>query len=213
MSKEPDITDKLLGLFRKTDVVKKVSKGESLPKSAFKDVLEWYKSIAPAISVTPDLILVFEKNLKEPEEALLVAVECKYFLSEKKERLRRAFREVGQPLRNLIFGYDLVILWHLFAEEINGPAVKNFVKICNEVIEGLNLPMVYFATKILYDEKFRVYSPCDFADYINNTYKYINVEYIARSIRDAFEERYNPLLTQSEVMHRRKAIKTALNIP
>jgi hypothetical protein len=110
MSKESDIIGKLLGLFRKTDVVKKVSKGESLPKSAIKEVLEWYKSIAPSISVTPDLILIFEKNLKEPDEALLVAVECKYFLSENKKQLRQVFREVGQPLRNLIFGYDLVIL-------------------------------------------------------------------------------------------------------
>jgi hypothetical protein len=93
----------------------------------------------------------------------------------------------------------------LFAEKINDTTVKDFVKICNEVIEGLSLPMVFFATKIS-DEKFRLYSPWDLEDYKD-------IGYIAHSIRYSFKERYNPILTKSEVMHRRKAIKTALKIP
>jgi hypothetical protein len=214
MPKEVNIIDELLHLFKETNLVKKIIKGESLPKSAFKEFLKWYQSIPPTIHVTPDLILAFENYSEKSDEAFLVALECKYFPSEtdekkRRKRFRKTFREVGQPLRNLILGYDLVILWHLFAEELDDTGIKDFVGVCNEVIQGLELPILYFATKIS-NKKFRLYSPWDLSNYQD-------IIYITRSIKNFLmetkEKGRNLFFNNSKVKERRRAIKTALNIP
>lgn len=137
-----------------------------------------------------------------------MAVELKYFASEGREakkRWRQAFREIGQPLRNLIFGFDAVVLWHIFAEQISNESAKRFGGICDEVISGLELPMVYLATRMR-SGTFTLYRPWEFTEDSD-------VNYIASSLRNLSGERRNPLLGKPEVVQRREAVKMALNIP
>ena len=89
-------------------------------KKKFEDILKDYlNDAAPKFMVNPDIVLVFEDSNKVVDEYLLVAIELKHFKSSKNKNkdLRKAFREVGQPLRYLVFGFDSVVLWHVFAEE------------------------------------------------------------------------------------------------
>ena len=213
MSIEANMTEKLLHLLTGVDRIKKVIKGESLPKSAFKEVLGWYGSDVPAIFVTPDLILVLENPTKQPDEVVLVAIELKYFSSDiatDKKDWRKAFREVGQPLRSLIFGFDLVILWHVFGQGVKDESIEKYAALCKEVIIGLQLPMVYFSTKIS-EQSFKVYSPWTWSD--PQDINRLTSDIVRHLIVDVKEVQRNPILRTQNVLQRRKALRTALNVP
>lgn len=208
---EARITGRLIELFRKeaSSHVRRVARGESLRNRRFLEVLDWFKSESPWILVTPDLVLVFDDYSGQSGDTLIVAVELKFFSSEgktAKSRWRKAFREIGQPLRNLIFGFDAVVLWHIFAEHISDDSAKRFGSICQEVISELKLPMVYLATRMREGRTFRLYQPWEFADYND-------MNYIATTIRNLAGERRNPILRTPAVAQRREAVKMGLNIP
>jgi|Deesub1362B_J571_1020462.scaffolds.fasta_scaffold00197_14 hypothetical protein len=76
----------------------------------------------------PDIVLVFEDISKVVDEYLLVAIELKHLRSSEKsdKYLRKAYREVGQPLRYLVFGFDSIILWHCFAEDIDDATISSY---------------------------------------------------------------------------------------
>ena len=201
---ETKIITTLFNLFKQTKSIKRVVKGENLKRAGFKEALNWLQSETPWISITPDLMLFYEDYSVRTDEPIIVAIETKYLKTETKGKWREVFRQIGQPLRNLIFGFNSVVLWHLFAAGIDDEKIKKFTDICEEVITKLNLPIVYLATKITNDE-LRIYKPWDI--------KSQNIDYIASSIKEMCSKKINPLLYDQEVIKRRRAIKTALNIP
>lgn len=207
---ETKVARRLIELFRKeaSHYVRRAERGDVPRNRRFVEVLNWYKSESPWILVTPDVILVFDDYSGQPADILIVAVELKFFSSERqvaKRRFRQAFREIGQPLRNLIFGFNAVVLWHIFEEHISDDTAKRFGNICREVISELKLPMVYFATRMR-DNAFKLYQPWEFGDYND-------INYIASSLRNLVGECRNPALETPSVAQRREAVKMALNIP
>ena len=84
---------------------------------------DYFNIELPKIFAVPDLVLVFEDYTKVEKDFFIIAIELKYFRYQKNKRevnkkLREAFREVGQPLRYLVFGYDAAVLWHVFQSEL-----------------------------------------------------------------------------------------------
>lgn len=206
---ETKIIDKLYKLLVQEKTSKRAFKGEMLKKTKFRGILDWYNADMPWALVTPDIILAYE-NYSKPDDVFLVAIEIKYFPSdmpETKSHWRRSFREIGQPLRNLIFGFDVVILWHIFSEETRDENVKKYAEIYSEIINGLKLPFVYFATRTIGDN-FKFYQPWIF-------HNLQNIEYVSRCINQnqVARNHINPLLENRKVVERRRAIKNALNIP
>ena len=94
------------------------------------------------------------------DEWLLVAVEIKYFKGSSKSRkkyLDKAFREVGQPLRYLLYGFDASVLWHIFSEDFDEQIIRAYSQMVLEVVKKLNLPMTYFPTKYVGENQFCAY--------------------------------------------------------
>lgn len=79
--------------------VKFAISGDAMPKKDFEDVLSrYFGAHAPMYVARPGIIVVAE--------------DAKRF----EKNLRRAFREIGQPLRYYLYGFDSAILWHVFEE-------------------------------------------------------------------------------------------------
>lgn len=180
----------------------------NIDRGAYEKALKEYFDIEPPkILAIPDLIFVFEEPSKDDFQ--IVAVELKYFkFAEKEERnkkFRRAFREIGQPLRYYIFGYDAVVLWHVFQNEFDDNEILPYSKLVEEVIEKLKLPIEYFPTKILSDNMFRVYKLYSPLDYL--------LESLLIWIRNVSKDIQNPMSGDDQVYKRRRALKIALKIP
>ena len=164
MHREVNITQRVYELVRSLDMssLKKVSKGRGITTREFKDTISgWYGRELPWPLVEPDLVLVFEDLKRVRDDTMIVAIEIKYFEQNQDlyGRLRQSFRELGQPLRNLIFGFDSVVLWHIFSPDIEEEQViQSYVDMVGEVIDRLKLPVVYLATTIL-DSEFKIYKP------------------------------------------------------
>ena len=180
----------------------------NIDKKACAKVLEKYFDVEPPrFLAIPDIILVFEEPLTK--EFRLVAIELKYFKftkdeKERDKKFRRAFREIGQPLRYYIFGYDATILWHIFQSEFNDEDICPYTNLVKEVIEKLKLPMGYFSTKVLEDNKFRVYN-------LHIPYDY-SLDRLIEWIKNVSNDIKNPL-EDNQLSKRRRALKTALKIP
>lgn len=180
----------------------------NINKKTYAKVLEEYFDVKPPrFLAIPDIILVFEEPLTK--EFRLVAIELKYFKFTKDEKkrdkkFRRAFREIGQPLRYYIFGYDATILWHIFQSEFNDEDICPYTNLVKEVIEKLKLPMGYFSTKVLEDNKFRVYN-------LHIPYDY-SLDRLIEWIKNVSNDIKNPL-EDNQLSKRRRALKTALKIP
>lgn len=187
--------------------LKEIYKGKTVTSSEFKEVVsKWYGRNLPWPLIEPDLILVFEDHKKVIDNVLIIAVEAKYFRRTPGlgKRLREAFRQIGQPLRSYIFGFDSAILWHLFSGDIEEKVVRSYTNVVDEVIKKLELPVVYFATKIA-DDDFRVYKPLDIEHY--------DIGSVIRYLRNLCDDRRNPALRDNEIRMRRNALKVALRIP
>ncbi len=208
--KEAKITNKLKNLIDATKMTsfKKIDKGAILKGSRFRETIEKYyreKLLWPLIET--DLILIFEDYREIIDKNLIIAIEVKYFPPKKEidldKQLRQAYREFGQPLRNLIYGFDSIMLWHIFHEKVEDEKIKSYTNTVNKTINKLCLPMLYFATKLL-DDKFKFYQPWNI--------DYNNIEYVLNYIKNSCAEKRNPLTTE-EIEKYRNAIKVTVGIP
>ena len=159
------------------------------------------------------LRIIAEDPKKVIDEWLLVAIELKYFKdlenTEKFHRdLRKAFREIGQPLRYYLYGFDSVTLWHIFEEDADEEVLRSYGNLITEVIEKLRLPMVLFLTKIVDENNFRVFRP----SVIDSP---SNIGYLIRWMLGYWWNQVrNPLLPDDKkIKERRRALKTAFKVP
>lgn len=206
---EVKVIDKFYRVINNSKIsgLRKVQKGSILKNKRFRETVEeWYGKKVPWPIVESDLILVFQDYSRVIDTNLIAAVEIKFFKQSQNldKQLRQAYREFGQPLRNLIYGFDSVALWHVFDETIEGAKIRNYATIVANTIEKLKLPVVYLATKLSQD-KFKIFKPWDI-DSSND------MEYIIKSLKGLFENERNPL-PQSETKEYRDAIKVTLGIP
>ncbi len=194
--------------------VKDVILGDRMSKMGFEYVLSRYFDVyAPRFMARPDIIIVAEDIKNVVDEWLLVAVELKYFKvsgdAKKFERdLRKAFREIGQPLRYYLYGFDSAVLWHIFEGDADVEALRSYSKLVSEFFKKLRLPIVYFSTRILDKDDFLVFQPLETSSPSNTGYI---VRRMLNYCRDGVR---NPLLPQDkEIKERRRALKTILKVP
>ena len=194
--------------------MKDILSENDISKSKFEEILAKYFDVqAPRFIAKPDIIVVAEDPKKIIDEWLLIAIELKYFKNVKETKkferdLRKAFREIGQPLRYYLYGFDSSILWHIFEEEADPETIKPYSDLLEEVIKKFNLPILFFATKLIENNNLLVFKPLEIKS--PNNLKYIT-RWMLNYCRDKIR---NPLLPlDKDIIERRRAIKTVLKIP
>ena len=194
--------------------VKDVILGDRMSKMGFEDVLSRYFDVyAPRYMARPDIIIVAEDVKNVVDEWLMVAMELKYFkVSEDAKKfekdLREAFREIGQPLRYYLYGFDFAVLWHIFEGDADIEILRSYSNLVSEVFNKLRLPVVCFSTRILDKDNLLVFQPLETSSPSNTGYI---VRRMLNYCRDGVR---NPLLPQDkEIKERRRALKTILNVP
>ena len=202
---EKELVQKLKSLFenaRYNELVKIFTLTNLATKRFHELWQEWWKSkFLPKLEV--DMIFVFREFQKQ--EVFILAIEIKYF----KDSSTRDFREgIQQALSYGIFGFDSMILWHIFPEEMSKEEIETIVKPCKEIVEGFRLPITYFATRIIKDSKFEMYSPWEWSSSVDiSTYQMIGY------IKNESMKKKNPRLWEEEIQKRRKLLKVLLRIP
>ena len=183
---------------KKTSSLKKIYARVNLATKQFQEIWSdwWEEEIPPRMEV--DLIPVFSDSY----DVILVGVEVEFF----REKRRNPYKGLEQALSFGLFGFDSLVLWHVFASTLENKIIDSYVRPVKEIVEGLNLPIVYFATKIENRDKFEFFTPW----YSSIQYE---ADYIIRNLEKSCKEKKNPLLYKSEVKNRRKVLKTILKIP
>ncbi len=182
-------------------------------KKDFETILNTYFGVdAPKFMAKPDLIMVLEDYTSRFDDYFLMAVELKYFEPSSKldKNLRGAFREIGQALRYHLVGFDAAVLWHAFAEGIEEETIISFSSLIGEVFEKLELPLIYFSTKIKSDNCSRVYKPLNLD--LAGDLKWL-IEWMCNMGFDARNPLLDGNIRDKEVIKRRKALKAALRVP
>ena len=217
---EPQVVKILLDLFNKVtkgDLIK-TSRSGAVLRNSFNDAAKIKDVEIPWPLVLPDFILVFEDHSSERiDEYSIVAVETKWFkLKNINDNLRAAYRNFGQPLRNYIYGFDSVILLHIFDEDVEEDKIKKYTETTKNSIKTLELPMVFFSIQMFEkrgvqpsNEIFCIYQPI----YLNLK----SIEYIASYLSRLISGVRNPIFKnkghKDEIMKRRAALKVSLNLP
>jgi len=202
---EKELVQKLKSLFenaRYNELVKIFTLTNLATKRFHELWQEWWKSkFLPKLEV--DMIFVFREFQKQ--EVFILAIEIKYF----KDSSTRDFREgIQQALSYGIFGFDSMILWHIFPEEMSKEEIETIVKPCKEIVEGFRLPITYFATRIIKDSKFEMYSPWEWSSSVDvGPYQMIGY------IKNESMKKKNPRPWEEEIQKRRKLLKVLLRIP
>lgn len=180
--------------------LKKVYAHVNLATKKFEEIWkEWWESeIPPRLEV--DMIPVFE----EGGELLLPGVEVKFFKSGE----RKFCEGLQQALSFGLFGFNSLVLWHIFSEEMENKEIEGFVEPTKELIEGLKLPLVYFATKLRGESTFEFFAPVELYDSQAR-----DVQYFLTWLRNCCRDERNSLLEKEEVEKRRKLLKVMLRIP
>jgi len=194
--------------------VKFATSGDAMPKRDFEGALSRYiGAYAPMYVARPDVVVVAEDVERVVDEWLLVAIELKYFRGLEgtrgfEKRLRRAFREIGQPLRYYLYGFDSAVLWHVFEEGADERVLRSYGDLISEFIEKLKLPMAFFLTKIVGEDSLLVFKPSELSSPSD-------FGYVIRWILDDCREHVrNQLLPHDEgIKGRRRALKIALKVP
>lgn len=217
---EPQVVKILLDLFSKVtnSGLIKISKSGAVLKTSFKDAAKIKDVEIPWPLVLSDFILVFNDYSSERiDEYLIVAVEAKWFkLKNINDKLRAAYRNFGQPLRNYVYGFDSVILLHIFDEDVEKEIIKEYTETTKNSIKMLELPMAYFSIQMFeknevqpQHEIFSIYSPI----YIDLT----SIEYITRYLSNITRNVRNPIFRnkwfRDDVIKRRAALKVSLTLP
>ena len=198
---EKGLLDKIGYLFEKNKIsnLKKIFVKINLSTKEFRDIWSswWEEEIPPRQEI--DLILVFTNDI---EKVRIVGVEVKYF----KEKGKSPYLGLDQVLSFSLFGFDSLILWHIFSPNLKNTLVENYKKPVMELINGLNLPITYIATKIFEDNTFELFAPHS----ISFRYK---VDSFLIYLEKSTKEKRNPLFYKEEVKRRRKVLKIILKIP
>jgi hypothetical protein len=189
----------------------------NLARKSYEEIWQkwWPKKLPPRTEV--DLILAYEDHKKLIDDAFLQAFEFKHFT---KEDPGNFYYGLDQILAFGIFGFDGLVLWHLF-EDVDQEIAQSFATTMKEIIEGLSLPVVYFASDVTKDLRFKCWEP---ARGLQG-----DLVYMISWIRNFFDQdvtrRYrNPLLftdklpahranLSEEIRRRRRTLKTMLKIP
>jgi len=172
----------------------------------------WTGKLPPELEV--DLVMAFEDHSKLIDDALLLAVEIEYFSKGKRGNF---YQGLNQAQAFAIFGFDGIVLWHLF-RDVEQDMISSYASAVKDLIEGFSLPIVYFASEITEDWKFRCFQP------VSDTEG--DLSYIIAWMRNHFnDDKYsNPLLFSQKlpvhrhelaerIRQRRRTLKTVLGIP
>jgi len=202
---ERELVRKLKALFeeQKSTGLKKIFIHTNLATKKFRDIWsEWWKGdIPPQLEV--DMIPVFE-DIKGPDRVLIIGIEVKFF----KGKTKSFCDGLQQILSFGLFGFDSLVLWHIFSEKVENRSINAYVRPVKEIVEGFNLPIVYFATKLIETDKFEFFAPWEF--YSSKT---VDANYLLVSLRNYCNEKRNLLLDQAKVEKRKKMLKILLKIP
>ena len=195
---------------RRPSRLKKIFTHTNLSTKKFKSIWTswWETEIPPRLEV--DFIFAFEDIENAIDNLLLVAVEIEFYRNEKKS----FYEGLQQVLGFSLFGFDSLVLWHIFDEEINDTLIKGYTQAIKEVIDGFELPIVYIATKTNEKFEFRFFSPWEFSNYQKP-------DYVIFSLMNLCLDKRNPLLSVNkplspfveEVKKRRNTLKVMLKIP
>ena len=196
---------------KKPSRLKRIFAHTNLTTKKFKDIwMSWWETdVPPRLEV--DFIFAFEDIKKVIDNLLLVAVEVEFFRD-----IRKSFYDgLQQVLGFSLFGFDSLVLWHIFHERISDEDIKSRVNAINEIINGFDLPIVYMATKINEKSEFRFFAPIE-------SYAYNKPDYLISYLMKLCSDKRNPLLSvdkkpfgpfREEVRKRRKTLKVMLKIP
>ena len=202
---ERELVKNLKGLFeeRRPSSLRKIFIHTNLATKKSRDIWsEWWGSqIPPRLEV--DMIPVFE-DIKELNKVLIVGIEVKFF----KGKTKSFCDGLQQILSFGLFGFDSLVLWHIFSEKMENKNIEEYVRPAKEIIEGFNLPIVYFGTKLIGKDKFELFAPWNFYSSSN-----VEADYLLSSLRDCCNEKRNPLLDKEEIEQRRRMLKLTLRIP
>ncbi len=196
---EKKLINKLRDLLweKKSDNLKKIYTRVNLATKRFRDIWSdwWEEEIPPRMEV--DLIPVFS----EFNKVILPGIEIEFF----KDKKRNPYKGLEQTLSFGLFGFDSLVLWHIFDPKLQNKTVDSYVKPIQEVIEGFNLPIVYIATKFE-EDKFEFFAPL----YSSSKFE---PDYLLRYLENLCKNKQNPLISKEEIQKRRDVLKIILKIP
>jgi len=182
---------------KKTSNLRKIFAKTNLSTKEFQEIWkDWWEGETPPREEV-DLILVF-RGFDEP---FLVGIEVEYFRTK-----RSPYSGLEQVLSYGLFGFDSLVLWHVFAPSLEDKFVERYVKPVRELVEGFNLPIVYIATKIFENGTFEYFYP------FSTSFKYSATDLLS-NLEKSCINRKNPLLLNDEVQRRRNVLKVLLKIP
>jgi hypothetical protein len=204
-AKEREVVRKIRDQFLEANhpTLKKMFVHTNLATRKFHEIWKdwWTTGIPPCLEV--DMILVYEDPL-ETGKVLMVGVEAEYF----RNKSKNFYDGLDQVVSFGIFGFDSLILWHIFSEELSNTAIDEYVKPVREIIEGLRLPVVYLATKITKKFEFEFFYPLE----LYSSAK-LKANQLITSLRSLCDRTRNPLLSDDEIEKRKKTMKLILRIP
>jgi len=200
---ERELVKRLKTLFeeKRPTSLKKIFIHTNLATKKFRDIWrEWWKSeISPGLEV--DMISVFE-DTTGIDKVLIAGVEIEFF----KDKTKSFCDGLQQILSFGLFGFDSLVLWHIFSERMENKNIEECVRSTEEIIEGFNLPIVYLATKLIGTDRFELFAPWRLSGSVET-------DYLLSSLKDCCNKKRNPLLNKEEIERRKKMLKIKLNIP
>jgi hypothetical protein len=188
---EKELVKSLKKTFEEIDYpfLKKIYVHTNLATMRFHEIWsEWWESEPPP-RLEVDMILVFE-DLQNSKEIFIVGIETKYFTGKK----RNFYEGIQQILSFGLFGFDSLLLWHIFSENVTNKIIEGCTHSVQEIIEGYNLPVSYFGTKLVDGLHFEFFSP-------QEEYSSIKREagYLLHSMHKICNRKRNPLLNREEI--------------
>lgn len=202
---ERELVRSLKGLFEKSgsSILKKLYINVNLATRKFRELWsEWWESeVPPRLEI--DMIPVFEDATKL-KEVFIPGIEVEFF----RDKTKTFVDGLQQALSFGLFGFDSLVLWHVFPEKMESKSIEERVRHANEIIEGCHLPIVYFATRLAEQDKFEFFAPWSFYSSIPR-----DTNYLLTNLRKCCDEKRNPLLGKEEVEKRKKMLKVLLKIP
>ena len=180
--------------------LKKIYAHVNLSTKKFREIWsQWWQGEAPP-RLEVDMVPLFELR----EDVLLCGVEVEFFRNESKN-----FTDgLQQAISFGLFGFDSLVLWHIFSETMKNSEIDGYARPMREIVEGLDLPIVYFATKLSENNRFEFFAP---SNYYSSTM--VEPSFLLKRMKDECEKKKNPLLKNQRVLNARKTLKIILKIP
>ncbi|OQX85276.1 MAG: hypothetical protein B6D55_07635 [Candidatus Omnitrophica bacterium 4484_70.2] len=184
---------------REINFVKRIFTHFNLGTSKFEELWKdwWEKETPPRLEV--DMIFVFADSV----DIIVPGIEVKYFREKEK-----FYYGIEQTMAYSLFGFDSIVLWHIFDESMENQVIEGYVKAMAEIIKGFDLPFVYFATKMHEDMKFEFFFPRQFY-----SSQKLDIVSVLERMKEKCKKARNPLLENDEVRKRKRVLKTILRIP